>query len=289
VDVVGRIANALGVELRKAESLRALRERPDNPDAIDLVMKGEQALVRNDPAANKEAIDEYEQALKLDPNLPRAQAGLAFALAGRTQLPGATDREADLDRAEKLANQALTTLPDNAFLLFAKAYVLSAKKQTEAAILEAEAAIKSDPNLSGPYAQLGVWRAFVGHAEQGFSDVEKAIKLSPRDPLLSQWQYYICHLHMHLAQWDQVIAPCQQAVAGNPTFPLPHLDLAAAYAFLGREAEAKAEVTEILKMVPNFTVKGLVSYATVYSDNPVFTQQIARLGEGLRKAGLPEQ
>jgi TolB-like protein/class 3 adenylate cyclase len=289
VDLVARIANTLETALTRAESLRALRERPDNPEAVDLAMKAEQAMVRPNAVANKEAIDEYEQALKLDPNLTRAQVGLAFSLAGRTLLPGATNRDADLDRAEKLADQALSALPDNALVLFAKAYVLGAKKQTEAAILEAEAAIKSDPNLAGPHGQLAVWRAFVGQAEQGFSDVERAIKLSPRDPLLPQWQYYICHLHMHLAQWDQVIAPCQQAVAGNPTNPLPHFDLAAAYAFLGRDAEAKAEVAEILKQIPGFSVKTLVSYATVFSDNPIFTQQITRLGEGLRKAGLPEQ
>ena len=36
VDVVARIANALGAELTRAESLRALREHPGNPDAIDL-------------------------------------------------------------------------------------------------------------------------------------------------------------------------------------------------------------------------------------------------------------
>jgi len=242
-----------------------------------------------DPDASKDAIDGYEQALKLDPSLAQAQAGLAISLAGRSQALGATDREADLDRAEKLADQALSTLPDNSFLLFAKAYVLGAKKQTEAAILEAEAAIRSDRNNAGAYGQLAVWRAYVGHAEQGFSDAETAIKLSPRDPVLPVWQYYICHLHMHLAQWDQVIAPCQQAVAGSPKYMLPHLDLAAAYAFLGRDAEAKAEVAEILKLTPGLTVKGLLSFATVFSDNPVFTQQIARLGEGLRKAGLPEQ
>jgi hypothetical protein len=27
----------------------------------------------------------------------------------------------------------------------------------------------------------------------------------------------------------------------------------------------------------------------MYSDNPEFTQQIARMAEGLRKAGLPEE
>ena len=39
VDFVSRLANSLGVELFKAEALRSMRERPNNPDAVDLVMR----------------------------------------------------------------------------------------------------------------------------------------------------------------------------------------------------------------------------------------------------------
>jgi TolB-like protein len=40
VEFVSRLANSLGVELVKAEALRAARERPSNPDAVDLAMRG---------------------------------------------------------------------------------------------------------------------------------------------------------------------------------------------------------------------------------------------------------
>jgi adenylate cyclase len=286
VAVVARIANALGAELIRAENLRALRERPDNPDAIDLAMRARLASLRMD---NKVAKEEYEQALKLDPNLARAQAGLAVTLANLANYPGATDHDVYLDRAESLADQALSTRPDYAYFLFAKAYVLAAKKQPEAAILEGEAAIKSDPNYAGAYGSLAGWKALAGRAEQGFADVETAIRLSPRDPLLWLWKWEICSMHMHLAQWDQAIAPCQQAVAANPKLWQAHFDLAAAYGWLGREAEAKAELAEALKLVPGFTVKRAISYVSNLSDNPVFLQRMAREAEGLRKAGLPEE
>ena len=41
VDIVARLANSLGIELVKAEALRATRERPSNPDAVDLTMQAE--------------------------------------------------------------------------------------------------------------------------------------------------------------------------------------------------------------------------------------------------------
>ena len=41
VEFVSHLANSLGVELVRAESLRAMRERPNNPDATDLAMRAE--------------------------------------------------------------------------------------------------------------------------------------------------------------------------------------------------------------------------------------------------------
>jgi class 3 adenylate cyclase len=65
--------------------------------------------------------------------------------------------------------------------------------------------------------------------------------------------------------------------------------LAAGYGWLGREAEARAELAEALKLSPGATVKGVIAYASTVSDNPVLLQQNVRRAEGLRKAGLPEQ
>ena len=73
-EVVARLANSLGAELVKAEALRAERERPNNPDAVDLTMRG-YAILFNFNGANKsswnEAIALFERALALDPRMPR--------------------------------------------------------------------------------------------------------------------------------------------------------------------------------------------------------------------------
>ncbi len=45
-EFVSRLANSLGVELVKAEALRALRERPNNPDATDSPCKGGRRSIR---------------------------------------------------------------------------------------------------------------------------------------------------------------------------------------------------------------------------------------------------
>ena len=69
--MVARIANSLGVELVNAEALRALRERPTNPDATDLVMRGVAAFNAAFTQENLEkAIGDFDQALRVDPANP---------------------------------------------------------------------------------------------------------------------------------------------------------------------------------------------------------------------------
>jgi adenylate cyclase len=67
-EVVARLARALQVELVNAEAQRSLHDRPRNPDAIDLTMRGSALLNQPLTKANRfEARDLFEQALALDP------------------------------------------------------------------------------------------------------------------------------------------------------------------------------------------------------------------------------
>ena len=49
VEFVARLANSLGVEVVKAEALRAMRERPNNLDAVDLAMRGRPRSILQSP------------------------------------------------------------------------------------------------------------------------------------------------------------------------------------------------------------------------------------------------
>ena len=136
-----------------------------------------------------------------------------------------------------------------------------------------------------PYA--GFWKLFLGQAEDGFSGLETAFRLSPRDPGVPVWQQMVCVLHNFLAQWEQAIEWCEKARAGAPENMYMLVQLAAANAWAGHDKEAKEAVAQLQKVYPGFTVQ---TYAGIRcSDDPTFNAQRARIVEGLRKAGLPEQ
>ena len=88
--------------------------------------------------------------------------------------------------------------------------------------------------------------------------IETAFRLSPRDPHVPWWQYFMCHLHTHLAHWEQAIEWCNKSTAGMPEVFYPYLDLAAANAWAGHDKEAKEAAAQLQKLYPGFTVQTLL-------------------------------
>jgi adenylate cyclase len=179
--------------------------------------------------------------------------------------------------------------PDNSAAHDEKGYVFQAKRQWAQALAGRETAIADDSNYADAHAAAGWAKMYLGHSEDGLADVETALRLSPRDPWAPYWQFYVCHLHTHLAQWELAIEWCNKARAGDPANWPALVDIAAANAWTGRDAEARAAVAELLKLKPGYTVQQYVNFAKEFSENPTFLGQIQLACEGLRKAGLPEE
>ncbi|HXW20017.1 MAG TPA: adenylate/guanylate cyclase domain-containing protein [Roseiarcus sp.] len=293
LEVVARIANSLGVELIKAEALQAERQRPNNPDAVDLTMRAEAALLNyntTNKAAWNAAIAMLERARSLDPKYEPAISILANALQARATTGWSDDPAGDLERAEKTADAALALRPHDPWAHMAKAWIFEHKHEYRSAIAEAEAAIADDPNNANAVAYGGFWKMYLGHSEEGVAAIERAFRLSPHDFQEPIWQLHLCSLHNHLAQWEQAIEWCEKALANNVRERASALaSLAAAYAWSGHDKEAKEAIASLRKIDPSATVKKAQDDAASLSDDPTYRAQLARSIEGLRKAGLPEQ
>jgi adenylate cyclase len=286
VEFVARLARSLDVELIRAESLRATRERANDPDAVDLAMRG--WAVINEGATSLDltrARGYFEKALVIDPQLPQALLGLARALILRANdYPGA-DRADKVERADILVSRVLSDQPDNAKAHVVKSQVYFGKAEFDAAIAEASAAISDDRNLPDAHAQAGFYEIFVGRSADAFQEIETALRLSPRDPFRYEWDYYICHAHAHLKEWDQASQWCAKSIAANSSWWAPYIDLAAAYGWMGRDAEARAAVAGLLKSRPGITAEDWANIK--WSDNPTFLRENQGIVDGLLKAGLP--
>jgi len=136
---------------------------------------------------------------------------------------------------------------------------------------------------------MGMTLILSGRAEEALKPIEQALRLDPHDSARNVWEYYACDAYAHMGKWDQAAEWCEKSEGSNPEYLPARFDLAAAYGWLGRSAEAYGAVAEILNRIPGFTVKRYLEYEHRWrSGAETWTIEDERIAEGLRKAGLPE-
>ena len=277
-EITQKIILALRVEVREAERERVRRIPTDNLNAYDSYLRGLEYFYRYTKEANARAQQMYERAIELDP-----QYAGAYALLGATHFTELafqwSQDPQSLERAFELVQKALAlddSLPAAHGIL---GYVYLWKKQYEQAIAEGEKAISLDPNNADAYATLGRILNWAGRPEEGIRLVKKAMRLNPRYP--PRYSVALGGSYCLLVRTDEAIAIQKRVITRNPDNLFARICLAACYGNLGRAEEARAEVTEVLRLSPNFSLE-VWSRSLPHND----LAGAAGMLEGLRKAGL---
>ena len=234
-EVVARLARTLQVELVNAEAQRSLHDRPRNPDAIDLTMRGLALL--NQPRAKAsfyEGRDLFEQALTLDPTNADALAGAAYVDLADYSF-GWSDQQDLYARAMQRADQALLLNPHQALAHHAKATLIMFKAKpndpasANEVIAEAEAALRADPSFAQAYEPMAVGEMLLGRYEQSISHLEQAMRISPRDSHIGLWYMQIGRQLLALRRYDAAIQEGLKAIDSGYRTVLSYTSLAAFY------------------------------------------------------------
>jgi adenylate cyclase len=284
-EITGRIAMALHYKMTEVESRR---QRSNDPDARDLQFRGWAALYKPaSKATTAEGRGFFERSLAIDDTSASAWAGLSAAhsndLLGRW-----SDAPAEqLRKAEAAAARALACDPESAVAHLARAALLFVQGKLEAAFEEYATVVELDRHRPIAYARMGMLNALLGRPEETFHLVERAIRLSPRDPALGEWYAYIGIARFIMDQLDEAIFWLRRSTEAGPGIGVNHYTLAAAFALLGREQEAQTTLAEYRRQHPEMSIGRL--RALPYSNHPRYLAWRERLYDGLRKAGLPAQ
>ena len=288
-DVVARLAGTLQVELLNAEAQRSLHDRPRNPDAIDLTMRGSAFLNQSLTKANRhKALDLFEQALTLDPNNADALAGTAFVdMSDYNQdWSGQQDLYA---RAMQRAEQALLLNPDQPYAHYAKARLIMMKaKPNDAAsanrvIAEAEATLRADPSFARAYWPMAAGEQLLGNYGQSISRLEQAVRISPRDSNIGTWHMEMGRDLLGLGRTDAAVQEGLKAIDSGYRTAQSYMALAAFHAASDKVPEAKAALAEAMNLNPKLSVAWLHAHTPSFIDSP------PGFHEALIKAGLPEE
>src|SRR5262249_5874050 len=133
------------------------------------------------------------------------------------------------------------------------------------------------PNEADGYAGLAEMLSRVGRTEEAMGMVEQALRRNPSGDA----QRSIGNTYYLAGRPEEAVAPLKQFLTHNPSFLGAHLNLAAVYSELGREAEARAEAAEVLRINPQFSLE--IHKQRVPIKDPVMLE---RHLTALRKAGL---
>jgi tetratricopeptide (TPR) repeat protein len=233
-----------------------------------------------------------ERALALDPGYADAQSYLAEVLAGRVITNMTDTAEADVSRAEELAGRALAASPRSPLAHHAKGQVLRAQRRYAEATPEYETVLALDRNWVYALFALGQCKLFTGSIEETIPLIERAIRLSPRDPQLSAWHHEVGRVHLLQSCTDDAVVWLERARDANPNHPIFRAWLASAYALNGDTDRAAAELAEARKMSGDDRFLSLPRMQAVYGYWGV--PKIRTLFEatylaGLRNAGMPEE
>src|SRR5262245_6964662 len=87
-----------------------------------------------------------------------------------------------------------------------------------------------------------------GAAEEAVQSCERAIRMSPVDPLLLGFAL------IELGRFDEAIVAGKKAQRLNPAYQVSYRCLASAFAHLGRDAEASEAAARLVEFDPAFTI-----------------------------------
>jgi TolB-like protein len=291
-EITGRLARMLSLELVRDAAHRIEQEKSVHPEARDFVMRGWAALAKPaSPWTWQEAQRLFERALEIDPRSFEAKIGIARALISNVADGWSDSVQRDLARAEQLLLEALEADANSVPAHAEMGRVHRFQNRLPEARIELETAVAIDRNSVFALRQLGQTLMWLGQPEAGIPLIEKAIQLSPRDPSLASayWGVGVCHLL--LEHTDRALDFLKRARAENPRFWRIHLWLAAALSLKGEVNEAKAVLTESIKLRPE--VNSLARLRAVGGGGIGSPQYWAlrekTLNVGLRRAGLPDE
>ena len=254
--------------------------RPNSLSAYDLCLRAIPHLYSFTRGGSAEALRLASRALEID-----ARYGFAATIAGSCHVQNVTqgwaiDPKSELAEGSRLLQLVLNIDGNDHLALSMLGYAASWSGDFDTAREMVARAIASNPNAAFAWSTRGWTYRVAGNPEEAIRSFERAVLLSPFDPLLFITFTEMAIAFIGLGRFDEAVAAAKKALSQNQTFAASYCCLTTALAHLGREAEAREAADHLLELKPDFRISEWAIRSSIRPDQLFI--------DGLHKAGLPE-
>ena len=281
-EMVQIIASALEPELSAFERERAVSKPPDNLNAWERYQRALWYMWTFEDDNVKTAMTMFNRALEADSGFAPAYAYYSFSCYITVIMGYAKDPDARLQEGLDAAKKALKSDDKDAIPYFAIGRIYMMLGDHDASIAALKKSIELNPCFAQSYHGLGFALSLSGQLEESKRMSQKAIGLSPRDPML--WAFTIVHAFTCLLSedYDEGLEWVHHTLQiPNATGYWPHAVMASALGSLDRIEEGKEALSKAIEAKPDLTIEFLKKNTPTRQEDglePYLT--------GLRKCGL---
>jgi tetratricopeptide (TPR) repeat protein len=237
---------------------------------------------------NKDAITEalrlFYKAIELDPNFASAYGMAAWCYAWRKINGWTSERVQEIAETARLARRAAELGPDDAVALSRAAHAIGfGAGDIDAGTTFVDRALVLNPNLAGAWYASGWIRVWRGEPDIAIDHFAHGMRLSPLDPNLIGMQGGTAFAHFIAGRYDDASTWAQKGLWQQANYQTLLIIAPASHALGGRLAEARQVLAHLRELNPELRVSNIKDWAPF--SRP---EDLARLEDGLRKAGLPD-
>ena len=280
-EVAGKIIAALSVKLTPEEKSRLAQKGTKNLIAHDLYLRARERESFFTESAYGEAVNLYQEAIRLDPHYADAYARLSLVYSVNAQFGWAEDSTETYKDSRKMAEKAVELNPSLPLAHYALGWILSRPifAEHDNAIAEFKKVISLDPSHADSYSNLGFISNYTGKAAQAIDYFNAAMRINPVGSFL---YYYGRGMGLYLqGDYAAALKDLKIAIERNQTVIVVHYWLAATMAQAGRIEAAEWQVEELRGMEHDMTMDEILQ------QNPIaFAPYREKFIEGMRKAGF---
>ena len=251
------IVRQVAPHLHAAELKRIRVKRPDSLEAYDLFLRAQENMHNSSRAVFETSEALFDAALAKDPHYAAALAWRAYWHVLRVGQGWSPDPANDATQADRFAQSAIERNSMEPMALAVHGQVASyLYKDFDLAFRRFEAALRINANAAPAWMWSAAAHAWMGNGPLAIQEINKAMALSPYDPLMYAYNSYASIAYLVDGQYERAIECALRSLRENRTYTAAHRLLVIALVLAGRENEARASARRLLELEPGLTVAG---------------------------------